>query len=200
MDKAVSRDTQLVQVAQAVGKADLPDAFEIARDVSLIWIERRGIAPARDLLGRVFVALGQVGVPVLLISHSSWQGNCCFVVPAIHCLAALDALHSELEADFERGDVSRLSARNDVILLSAGPQGTTGHPGGSSRILESLARHEINILVTAHAVMTGSLSLIIASQDEGAALSALCGKSNPVPKASGHEWADSPKVSLSAAI
>lgn len=200
MEAVVSRDTRLVQAAQAVGKADPQDIFQIVRDVSLIWIERRGIAPARDLLGRVFIALGQIGVPVLLISHSSWEGNCCFVVPAVHCLTALDALYSELEADFERGDVSRLSARNDVILLSAGPQATTGHPGGSSRILECLAGHGINILVTAHAVMTGSLSLVIASQDEGAALSALRGRSNPVAKASVYERADSPKVSLSSEI
>src|SRR5262249_21231035 len=134
----------------------------------------------------------EIAVPVLMISHSSWEGNCCFVVPSDQSIAALDALQAELTDDFEKGDVSRLSARNDVILLS----------GGSDKIYENLARLGVNILVTAHAVAQGGLSLVIANQDEEVALSALrqtalAKKIIPVRKASGHEGIDSPKVSLS---
>ncbi len=152
---------------QAIGELEQTQAYQVrmAGDISLIQIERRGVAPARDLLGRVFSALGQIDIPILMISHSSWKGDCCFVVPAAHSMAALEALHAELIDDFERGDVLYLKARNDVMLFTATAFNTISGQEDMTCIYDILAASHVNILATTHNVSTGKLSLIVAKSD-----------------------------------
>ena len=53
--------------------------YRLNRQVSLVSVNRRGMAYLPDLQGRAFTTLAQAAIEVLFISQSSSEGDFCFI-------------------------------------------------------------------------------------------------------------------------
>jgi len=127
------------------------------RQVSLITIERAGMAVLPDLPGKVLLALAQAKIDVLLMSQSSCEGNMCVVVARRDVCDALDVLRLTLQQELDDRTVLRLAARSDVVLLAAE---NTSIPA-RNRLYESLANQGLNILATTQPLGAANISAVV---------------------------------------
>jgi aspartokinase len=144
----------------AIDALPVYSAFESessARQVSLITIERAGMAVLPDLPGKVLLALAQSKIDVLLMSQSSCQGNLCVVVARRDVCDALDVLRLALQQELDDRTVLRLAARSDVVLLDA----ANGRTPARNRLYESLASQGVNILATTQALGAANISAVV---------------------------------------
>jgi aspartokinase len=144
----------------AIDALPVYSAFEPAhssREVSLITIERAGMAILPDLPGKVLLVLAQAKIDVLFTSQASCQGNLCVVVARRDLCDALDVLRLALQHELDDHTVLRLAARNDVVLLAAG----NGRTPARNRLYESLAHQGINILATTQALGAANISAVV---------------------------------------
>jgi aspartokinase len=144
----------------AIDALPVYSAFEPAsshRQVSLITIERAGMAFSPDLPGKVLLALAQAKIDVLFTSQASCQGNLCVVVARRDVCDSLDVLRLALQQELDDRTVLRLAARSDVVLLAAG----NGRTPVRNRLYESLANQGINILATTQTLGAGNISAVV---------------------------------------
>ena len=163
-----NRETQPTQ------SPDISDVH-VTEDVSLILINRRAAASVNNLVARALIAVATVQVNVLLMSQASAEGNFCFAVPRSTVVNVLDALFTEFHTEMERGDITSIGARSDVVLLTA--FGTAeGDPLGTYLVVcRALADVGINLLVNAQGFGGRSASIIVEAAEVALVLRSLHG-------------------------
>src|SRR3954471_21409490 len=97
---APSATLENIRILHTVGT--IP-SLSILEDVSLIYVERRGVDRLFACVGGAFVTLASLGVDVLLTSQSCAAGNFRFVIPAHYTFEVLNALKEEFQDEFESG-------------------------------------------------------------------------------------------------
>ncbi|CAG0984209.1 aspartate kinase [Anaerolineae bacterium] len=148
-------------------------AVTIIRDVSLVSVEGRGMVGVPGIAGRTFMAVARVGVSVLLISQSSSEQSFCFIVPQSKTSTVLDGIKKEMRHELERGDVDRVWAREDVVIITTVGAGMRGTPGVAARVCGALSNRGINILVIAQGSSEYSISLVVRAEEANEAVRAL---------------------------
>jgi aspartokinase/homoserine dehydrogenase 1 len=132
--------------------------------LSLVTVEGRGMLGVPGIAARVFTAVAQEGISVLMISQSSSEQNICFVIrqEAVDC--ALKALESAFETELARRNVDRIWAQNEVAIVAVVGAGMKGTPGIAARVFGALGKHEVNVISIAQGSSEYNISFVV---DEG---------------------------------
>ena len=138
--------------------------------VSLMRLEGDGMAGEPRIAARLFGALADKEIHVILISQASSQHSICFAVPP----EAVDVAGRQVSKEFEReqraGLVNELVVEHDLSVLAAIGEGMRHTPGIAGKLCSVLGAAGINI----HAIAQGSselnISLVVERADERRAL------------------------------
>jgi aspartokinase/homoserine dehydrogenase 1 len=94
----------VIRAASAVGRREVPvSGFSTVDRVALVNVEGTGMIGVPGVAQRIFGALREVGVSVMLISQASSEHSVCFAVPEAQGNAAREAV----EKAFARSTASR---------------------------------------------------------------------------------------------
>ncbi len=148
-------------------------AITIIRDVHLITVAGRGMMGVPGIAGRTFTAVARESVNLLVISQSSSEQSFCFIVPDSDSARAVAAIREELALELERRDVDRVWVQEDVVIITVVGAGMRSTPGVAARIFGVLADAGVNVTVIAQGSSESSISLVIDSSDDEAAVRAL---------------------------
>jgi aspartate kinase len=140
-------------------------AVTMIKDVSLVSVEGRGMVGVPGIAGRSFMAVARAKASMLMISQSSSEQSFCFVISTPRVEAALDSIRAELHTEIDRGDVDRVWATDDAVIITTVGAGMRGTPGVAARVCGALAGEAINILVIAQGSSEYSISLVVAASD-----------------------------------
>lgn len=116
------------------------------------------------IAARVFTAVAQGGISVLMISQSSSEQNICFVIPQEAVEDALRALEAAFELELARLNVDRIWAQDKVAIVAAVGAGMKGTPGIAAKVFGALGKHGVNVISIAQGSSEYNISFVV---DEG---------------------------------
>jgi aspartokinase/homoserine dehydrogenase 1 len=132
--------------------------------LSLVTVEGRGMLGVPGIAARVFTAVAQEGISVLMISQSSSEQNICFVIRREAVERALRALEAAFELELARRNVDRIWAQNDVAIVAVVGAGMKGTPGIAAKVFGALGKHGVNVISIAQGSSEYNISFVV---DEG---------------------------------
>jgi aspartate kinase len=143
------------------------------RQVSEITVEGRGMIGIPGIAARVFTAVAQEQVNVLMISQSSSEQSICFVVPRDAAERTLQALERAFEYDILRHNIEHAWSNDNVAILAVVGERMKGTPGIAGRLFTAMAEAGVNILSIAQGSSEYNISLVIAADEVDCAVRAV---------------------------
>lgn len=144
----------------------------LSEDLAVLNLEGTGLIGVPGTAERVFSALRQAQVSVVMISQGSSEHSICCVVRGNEAVRGRDALLHAFAHELSAGQVQRVQVRDGVSVLAAVGDGMAGQPGVAARLFESLGRAQVNILAIAQGSSERNISVAIDANDATRALRA----------------------------
>lgn len=144
----------------------------LSADLAVLNVEGTGLIGVPGTAERVFSALRNAHVSVVMISQGSSEHSICCVVKQAEAEFARDALTQAFSHELAAGQVQRVQLTSGVSVLAAVGDGMAGQPGVAARLFESLGRAQVNILAIAQGSSERNISVAIEACDATKALRA----------------------------
>ncbi len=145
-------------------------AVTAIRKMSIVTVAGRGMLGVPGVAAKVFSAVAQEGISVLMISQSSSEQSICFVVEAQSSQRALQSLERAFEHELARQDIDRIFADEDVVIIAVVGAGIRSTPGVAAKVFGALGRNGVNVISIAQGSSEHNLSLVVAEEDADAAV------------------------------
>ena len=147
--------------------------FSIIPEVALINVEGAGMSGVIGIASRLFTAMRQASISVILISQASSEYSICFAVPQaqaeLACATARKAFAHELEDHL----IQSIEGKNDCAILAAVGEQMTGQAGVAGKFFSSLGKAGVNVIAIAQGSSETNISAVIKGEDSKKALRAL---------------------------
>ena len=144
----------------------------LSPDLAVLNLEGTGLIGVPGTAERVFAALRNAHVSVVMISQGSSEHSICCVVRQAEVARGRDALLHAFAHELSLGQVQRVQVTDNVSVLAAVGDGMAGQPGVAARLFESLGRAQVNILAIAQGSSERNISVAVDSRHATKALRA----------------------------
>ncbi|NLE16801.1 MAG: bifunctional aspartate kinase/homoserine dehydrogenase I [Spirochaetales bacterium] len=147
--------------------------FSIIHDIALINVEGAGMSGVIGIASRLFTAMREASISVILISQASSEYSICFAVPAGQmekaCTVAREAFSHELNEHL----IQSIEGESGLAILAAVGKQMTGQAGIAGKFFSSLGRASVNVIAIAQGSSETNISAVIKGSDSKKALRAL---------------------------
>lgn len=140
-------------------------AITAIKGLSLVTVEGRGMLGVPGVAAKVFTAVADAGVNVLMISQSSSEQSICFTVVADSSHRVTAALERAFEWELARRNIDRISAQDGVGIVSVVGSGMKVVPGIAAKVFGALGRALINVISIAQGSSEHNMSLVLDEAD-----------------------------------
>ncbi len=144
----------------------------LSPDLAVLNVEGTGLIGVPGTAERVFAALRNAQVSVVMISQGSSEHSICCVVRQAEAGRARDAVAQAFSHELAAGQVQRVQLTEGVSVLAAVGDGMAGQPGVAARLFEALGRAQVNILAIAQGSSERNISVVVDGKDATKALRA----------------------------
>ncbi len=141
-------------------------------DVALLNLEGAGMIGVPGTASRLFAALRDAEVSVVLISQGSSEHSICFAIPRGQAAAAAAAVRRAFEAELREGQIQRLETAEDCSIVAVVGEGMAGRQGVAARLFASLAGAGVNVRAIAQGSSERNISVVVSAADAPRALRA----------------------------
>lgn len=161
-------------IAAGVPASALPvQGITSISNIALISIEGTGLIGVCGTAKRVFSALEQAEISVILISQASSEHSICFAVESKAAEQAVTVLTDAFEFEIAQHFVERITADKHCAILAVVGDNMVGSVGVAGRLASTLAKANINIKAIAQGSSERNISMVIAQDDINKALRAV---------------------------
>ena len=141
-------------------------------NISLLNLEGTGMIGVPGTAHRLFGALRDEGISVVMISQGSSEHSICFAVPTSVAGRAREAVERAFFAERHHGQIQRVDVSSDCSILAVVGDGMAGRPGVAARFFSSLGKAGINLRAIAQGSSERNISVVIDAADTQRALRA----------------------------
>lgn len=141
--------------------------------VSLINVEGGGMVGLKGFGGKLFGALAEAGVNVILITQASSEHSISFAVAPDDTESALEAIRSRFAFELETKKIDPPTAERDMSILAVVGENMRHTRGLSGKLFQALGRSGVNVVAIAQGSSELNISVVIASSDLAKALNAV---------------------------
>jgi bifunctional aspartokinase / homoserine dehydrogenase 1 len=141
--------------------------------ISLISLEGSGMVGIPGFSKRLFEALANNKINVILITQSSSEHSICVAVDAINVTAAKLAVDAAFAYEIETKKVDPLIIENDLAIVALVGDNMKSHTGIAGRMFSALGKNGINIRAIAQGSSERNISTVIALSDVTKAVNVL---------------------------
>ncbi len=142
-------------------------------DVALLNIEGAGMIGVPGTADRLFGALREAGISVILISQASSEHSICIGVPSPMAAEAERVVQRAFAVELRQGLVQSVTVKNPCSVIAVVGDGMAGMPGIAGRFLGTLGSAGINVKAIAQGSSERNISAVVARQDSTRALRAV---------------------------
>lgn len=146
--------------------------FTTVDQVSLLNVEGTGMIGVPGVAQRLFGALREVGVSVILISQASSEHSICFAVPMNQAETAKVALHKIFYSELQHGQIERIQEIAPCSILAMVGDNMVEKSGVASRFFSALATAGVSVRAIAQGSSERNISAVINQADSIKALRA----------------------------
>jgi aspartokinase/homoserine dehydrogenase 1 len=145
----------------------------IAREMALVEVEGTGMIGVPGTAERVFGALRDASVSVVMIAQASSEHSICCVVREVDAARAAEVLRRAFARELDAGLLQAVDVESGIAVLAAVGDGMSGHTGIAGRLFSELARAEVNVRAIAQGGTERNISVAVRDVDAARALRAV---------------------------
>jgi aspartokinase/homoserine dehydrogenase 1 len=141
--------------------------------IALIRLQGGGLAGVVGVSSRLFAALAQEHINVILISQASSEHTICLAVRPDAAIKAKNAAEAEFKQEIMAGQIDRVIVERDLSVVAVVGENMRRTPGIAARLFDALGKNGINVSAIAQGSSELNISVVVPRQDEAKALNAL---------------------------
>jgi aspartokinase/homoserine dehydrogenase 1 len=147
--------------------------FSVIREISLINVEGAGMIGVPGVARRLFAAMHESDISVVLISQASSEYSICYAVPAEQAALACAIARSTFSDEIAAHRIQNIDVEMGCAILAAVGERMTGVPGISGTFFSALGKAHVNVRAIAQGSSERNISVVIKEEDAKKALRAL---------------------------
>lgn len=146
--------------------------FSTIDKVALINVEGTGMMGVPGISARLFSALHEKSISVILISQASSEHSICFAVPENQANQAKKVAEHAFFSEIHHGKISSVTIEHHCSILAAVGESMSGKPGISAKFFGALGKAGVNIRAIAQGSSERNISVVIDADETTKALRA----------------------------
>ncbi len=162
-----------VSASLSGGEQPLIKGFSVIHDTALINIEGAGMIGIPGISSRLFSAMREHGISVILISQASSEHSICFAVPGRHAQLAVETTRKVFADELAEYKINSIDMDVDCAILAAVGEQMPGIPGIAAKFFGALGKAHVNVRAIAQGSSERNISAVIQDSDATKALRAL---------------------------
>jgi aspartokinase/homoserine dehydrogenase 1 len=147
--------------------------FSTIDQVALINLEGTGMIGVPGVANRLFGALKDVGVSVIMISQASSEHSICLAVPEAQGELARSTIEKAFFGEIHHGQVQQVQLLGGCAILAAVGDDMVHAAGVSAKFFAALGKAGINVRAIAQGSSERNISVVIDAKDSTRALRAV---------------------------
>ncbi|MGH8260477.1 MAG: bifunctional aspartate kinase/homoserine dehydrogenase I, partial [Steroidobacteraceae bacterium] len=141
--------------------------------IALINLEGAGMIGVPGTAHRLFGALREEGISVILISQGSSEHSICCAVPSAEAERAAGVVRGAFERELKEGQIQSVDIDTELAIMAVVGDGMAGTPGISAKVFNALGSTGVNVRAIAQGASERNISVVIAGKDATRALRAV---------------------------
>jgi len=138
--------------------------------VALINLEGTGMIGVPGTAHRLFGALREEGISVILISQGSSEHSICCAIPQEQAERAVAVTRRAFERELAEGQIQSVDADPDLAILAVVGDGMAGTPGIAAKVFGALGTSGVNVRAIAQGASERNISVVIEGRSATRAL------------------------------
>ncbi len=135
------------------------------KDCAMISVSGSGMKGRKGMAARIFSAVSNAGISVLLITQSSSEYTLSFCVRKASSAKVQDVLKAEFALEISSKIVDEIEVHDDCAIVSIIGDNMKAKRGVAGTFFDSLASRDVNILAIAQGSSERSISAVINAAD-----------------------------------
>jgi len=141
--------------------------------VALINLEGAGMIGVPGTAHRLFGALREDGISVILISQGSSEHSICCAVPYDQGERAATLVRQAFQRELMEGQIQSVEIDSDLAILAVVGDGMAGTPGVAAKVFNSLGTAGVNVRAIAQGASERNISVVVDGRSATRALRAV---------------------------
>jgi len=141
--------------------------------IALLTLQGGGLFGVPGIAGRLFSALAQADINIILITQGSSEHSISFAVQPKVAARAKEAVEKAFEYEMSMGIIDPVKLENDLSVVAVIGERMRYQPGISGRLFQAMGKNGINAIAIAQGSSELNISVVINRHDEAKALNAL---------------------------
>jgi aspartokinase/homoserine dehydrogenase 1 len=141
--------------------------------VALINLEGAGMIGVPGTAHRLFGALREEGISVIVISQGSSEHSICCAIPQDQADRAAAVVRQAFERELKEGQIQNVGIDPDLAILAVVGDGMAGTPGVAAKVFNALGATSVNIRAIAQGASERNISVVIEGKHVTRALRAV---------------------------
>jgi aspartokinase/homoserine dehydrogenase 1 len=141
--------------------------------VALVNLEGAGMIGVPGTAHRLFGALRDAGISVILISQGSSEHSICFAIPEAQAVRAEAAVRKAFDAELRDGQIQQVDVGRGLSILAVVGDGMAGAHGVAAKVFNSLGNAGISVRAIAQGASERNISVVVEGKGAAKALRAV---------------------------
>ena len=129
--------------------------------VALVNLEGAGMIGVPGTAHRLFGALRDAGISVILISQGSSEHSICFAIPQAQSVRAEEAVRRAFDAELREGQIQHVDVELGLCILAVVGDGMAGAHGVAANVFNSLGDAAISVRAIAQGASERNISVVV---------------------------------------
>ncbi|MBV8851990.1 MAG: aspartate kinase, partial [Sinobacteraceae bacterium] len=129
--------------------------------VALINLEGAGMIGVPGTAHRLFGALREEGISVILISQGSSEHSICCAIPQAQAERAATIVRRAFERELKEGQIQNVDIDPQLAILAVVGDGMAGTPGIAAKVFNSLGASAVNVRAIAQGASERNISVVV---------------------------------------
>jgi len=129
--------------------------------VALVNLEGAGMIGVPGTAHRLFGALRDAGISVILISQGSSEHSICFAIPEAQAVRAEEAVRNAFDDELREGQIQHVEVALGMCILAVVGDGMAGSHGVAAKVFNSLGDASISVRAIAQGASERNISVVV---------------------------------------
>ena len=142
-------------------------------NIAMVNVEGAGMIGVPGTAHRLFGALREEGISVILISQGSSEHSICCAIPGVEAERAARVVAAAFDREIKEGQIQSIQVDTDLAILAVVGDGMAGLPGVSGKVFNALGSAGVNVHAIAQGASERNISVVVDGKDATRALRAV---------------------------
>lgn len=142
-------------------------------DIAVLRVHGSGMVGVTGTAGRLFNALAQAGINIILISQGSSEHSICFAIRPEDAKKAVETIHKAFELEIHHRQIDPVSVEEGLSVIAVVGERMRATPGISGRLFSSLGKTGVNVVAIAQGSSERNISVVVKKDELASAMRAV---------------------------